>query len=136
MILGEVVVHEPSQRIVQERLLGQRRAQRHNDAPEDLAARGLGVDDSAGRHRVDDPGHAHLTELLVHLHFAEDRGVRVGAVLGLDLLIRRGLALGDDPVVAGRLDDLGQGMTRRGIRLQKDTPALQRDEVELGALQR
>ena len=50
VVLGEVVVHEAAERVVELGLLRQRRTQRHHHAAQDLTARRLGVDDAAGGH--------------------------------------------------------------------------------------
>ena len=52
----------------------------HDHAAHDLAVRGLGIEDPPGRDRADDAGDADDAELLVHLHFGEDRRMGVARV--------------------------------------------------------
>ena len=63
--------------VVDQRLLVQRHADAPDHAAEDLAARGLGVQDAPGGDRADGARDADHAELLIHLHLDEMRRVRV-----------------------------------------------------------
>ena len=78
MIFGNVRVHDATEIVIDERFLVQCHADAPNHAAHNLAARGLGIEDAAGRYRADDAGDTDDAELLVHLHFGEDR--RMGVV--------------------------------------------------------
>lgn len=67
-ILGNACIHDMAEFVIEERFLVQRQADAPDHAADDLAARGLGVQDMAGRDRADDAGDA---ELLVHVHLAD-----------------------------------------------------------------
>ena len=53
--------------VIDERFLMQRHADAPDHTADDLAGRGLGVQDAPGRDRTDDTGDADNTKLLVHL---------------------------------------------------------------------
>ena len=90
MILGDVGVHDAAEAVIDQRLLVQRHADAPHHAAHDLAVRGLGIQDAAGRDRADDAGDADDAELLVHLHLGEDRRMRVARML---LVVRESVGL-------------------------------------------
>lgn len=63
--------------VVDQRLLMQRHSNTSHHATDDLATSRLGIEDTARGHCIDDAGHADDTDLLVDLHFDEDRRMRV-----------------------------------------------------------
>lgn len=73
VVLGVVVVHEATERVIGMGLLVQRLAYSPDDAAGDLATRCLRVDYAPGCNRADHPGDANGAEILVDPHLAEDR---------------------------------------------------------------
>ena len=53
MIFGDVGIHDAAEPVIDQRLLVQRHADAPDHAAQDLAARGLGVQDAPGRNRAD-----------------------------------------------------------------------------------
>lgn len=83
-ILGNACIHDMAEFVIEERFLVQRQADAPDHAADDLAARGLGVQDMAGRDRADDAGDADDAELLVHVHFDEYGRARVVGIQSSD----------------------------------------------------
>ena len=73
----------------------------------------LGVQDAAGRDRVDDARDADDAELLVHLHLGEDRRMGVAGVRAVVVELGGFLVL--DAIEAGVSHGVGD-RTRRGLR--------------------
>jgi hypothetical protein len=115
MIFGDIRIHDAAEFVVDHRFF----VQRHSDAPyhsaADLAGRGLGVQDAAGRNRADDAGGADDAELLIRLHFREDRGVRVVRLRAAVLERGEGLLL--DAVKAAVPHRLGDRYRARCVAL-------------------
>ena len=109
VVLGEIVVHEPAEPVVDQRLLVQRHAEPHHHAAQDLAARGLGVQDPPSGDGADDPGDADHAQLLVDPDLREHGRMRVGRV-----------ALLHRPIGLGRLLDL-DALDARGAHRLADT---------------
>ena len=65
------MIHEAAEHVVDHALLFEGHADAPDDAADDLAARGLRVQDLAGRDRVHDPGDANDAEVLVDLTSAK-----------------------------------------------------------------
>ena len=80
MILGDVGIHDAAEGVIDQRFLVQRHADAPDHAAHDLAARRLGVENAASRHRTDNAGDTDDAELLVHLHFRKDRRMGVAGV--------------------------------------------------------
>src|SRR6476646_9173319 len=83
MILGDVGVHNATEGVIIKRFLMEGHADTPYDAPHDLTGGGLRIDDAPGGNRIDNACHADDPKLLVHLHFGEDRRVRVARMLGV-----------------------------------------------------
>ena len=66
--------------MIDERFFVQRHADAPHHAARDLVGSGLGVEDTPGRDCTDDAGDANDAELLVHLHFGEDRRMGVARI--------------------------------------------------------
>src|SRR5262245_16105054 len=77
MVLGDVGVHNATEIVVDQRLFMEGHADSPDHAPHDLTGGGFRIDDATGRDRVNNTRYADGAELLVHLHFGEDRRVRV-----------------------------------------------------------
>ena len=75
MILGEIVIDETAIAVVDHGLFMQRHADAADHGAHDLAVRGLGIEDAAGRHRADHARDAKHAELLVEPHLGEHRRV-------------------------------------------------------------
>ena len=69
--------------MVDQRLFVQRHADAPDHAAQDLAARGLGVQDTPGGNRADDARDANHAKLLVHLHLGKDCCVSVVRTRGV-----------------------------------------------------
>ena len=80
VVLSKTVIHRSAEAMIHQRLLVQCHADAHDDATKNLAARGLGVENSAGGHSDDDAGHAHDAEFVIDLHLGEDRAVGVAGL--------------------------------------------------------
>src|SRR5208283_374139 len=83
MILGEIAVHETAISVVDHALFVQRHADTPDHAAQDLAARGLGVQDTPGGNRADDARDANHAKLLVNLNLSKDCCVSVVSPRGV-----------------------------------------------------
>ena len=92
-------------------------------AAQDLAARGLRVQDLAGGHRIDDARDAHDAQLLVDLDLGEHGRVGVGGIFRLHALVRAGRFLGLDPVDPAGLHRLARTSPPGPARCARRDPA-------------
>ena len=71
VVFGEIGIHDPAELVVDQGFLVQRHADAHDHAAQDLAARGLGIEDAPGGNGADHARDPDDAELLVDLDLRE-----------------------------------------------------------------
>src|SRR5437016_1589290 len=74
------MVHDLAEAVIRHGFFVQCHADAHDDAAENLASRGLRIDDAAGRSRADDLRDANYAEILVDPYLGKYSGVRVAGI--------------------------------------------------------